>query len=120
MGVSPAHAAGAHLVKDIVPGAESSGAFDLEAVRGIVYFEAATPTGSCCWLWRSNGTAAGTRLVREIVPTDGSLTRAGNTLFFVADDGEHGTELWTSDGTKSGTTLVRDIRVGDESSSPLT
>lgn len=34
------------------------------------------------------------------------LTRAGNRLFFVADDGRHGYELWTSDGTGAGTTRI--------------
>jgi ELWxxDGT repeat protein len=31
------------------------------------------------------------------------------TLFFVAEDQDHGRELWRSDGTAAGTMLVRDI-----------
>ncbi len=37
----------------------------------------------------------------------GQLTTIGNTVFFTADDGMHGTELWKSDGT--GAAMVKDI-----------
>ena len=37
------------------------------------------------------------------------LTRAGNQVFFTADDGIHGEELWVTDGTGAGTRLVKDI-----------
>lgn len=39
------------------------------------------------------------------------LTRAGNQVFFTADDGIHGEELWVTDGTGEGTRLVKDILV---------
>jgi ELWxxDGT repeat protein len=116
LGVATTHAASASLVKDIVPGGDGSGPAGLEGVRGTLYFEAFTPAGRD-GLWRSDGTAAGTRLLDDTFAYGFWLTRAGDRLFFVADD-EHGEELWTSDGTKSGTTLVRDIRVGHRSSSP--
>jgi ELWxxDGT repeat protein len=50
-------------------------------------------------LWRSNGTRAGTTLVRDIhrgnASSDaGNLTAVGRTLFFTAKDGRHGRELW--------------------------
>ncbi len=74
-------------------------------------------------LWRTDGTPAGTVLVRDIAPglrSSGiaSLTAAGETLYFTADDGEHGVELWTSDGTAQGTKLVADLLAGPLSSSP--
>ena len=55
-------------------------------------------------LWRSDGTAAGTVLVKDIHPGPEhshpqGLTEASGTLFFWADDGIHGYELWKSDGT---------------------
>jgi ELWxxDGT repeat protein len=67
-------------------------------------------------LWSSDGTAAGTLLVKDIRPvTD---TDAGNLPFavalngrilFTADDDVFGRELWASDGTAAGTFMVRDI-----------
>ena len=73
-------------------------------------------------LWKSDGTEAGTAMVKDIRRgSDGSypsfLTSVGRRLFFTADDGVAGTELWVSDGTASETRLVKDIRAG---SSPRT
>ncbi|WP_353743905.1 ELWxxDGT repeat protein, partial [Microcystis sp. LSC13-02] len=74
-------------------------------------------------LWRSDGTAAGTVLVKDINPGFFSsyplnLTAVGNTLFFTAYDGVNGGELWKSDGTVAGTVLVKDISPGSYSSFP--
>jgi len=68
-------------------------------------------------LWRSDGTASGTRLVRDINPGAASssvsnFTRAGNGFYFTAEDGVHGYELWRSDGTEGGTHLVKDLMPG--------
>ena len=65
-------------------------------------------------LWRSDGTASGTMLLRDIVPgRTGSrpvfLGQSAGLLFFSADDGEHGREPWRTDGTEAGTRLVADI-----------
>src|SRR5207244_2776944 len=60
-------------------------------------------------LWRSDGTEAGTTLVRDIVegPESSllqSLTPVGDKLFFIAK--EH---LWISDGTSEGTRKLNDV-----------
>lgn len=76
--------------------------------------------------WKTDGTAAGTVLVRDVWPgpkssrigTIGISGAAGDRIFFSADDGEHGVELWTSDGTATGTRLVADVSEGPRSSSP--
>ncbi|MBW8875054.1 MAG: S-layer homology domain-containing protein [Acidobacteria bacterium] len=68
-------------------------------------------------LWRTDGTAAGTALVKDICP--GACWAMIHTfavwngvLYFGADDGVHGQELWKSDGTAAGTTLVADVNPG--------
>ena len=71
-------------------------------------------------LWRTNGTRAGTRLVRDIRPgpksslafAEDSFVEFRGQLYFVADDGQHGSELWRTDGTRKGTRMVRDIGPG--------
>ncbi|HBC56479.1 MAG TPA: hypothetical protein DCZ03_04870, partial [Gammaproteobacteria bacterium] len=80
--------------------------------------------GESGWeLWKSDGTPAGTSLVKDI--NTGSLdsfpywmTTMGDDLYFTAKESNTGTELWKSDGSTEGTSLVKDIRPGSESSSP--
>ena len=56
-------------------------------------------------LWKSDGTAAGTVMVKDIAPPgSGSsgpedLTNVSGTLYFEANDGSHGKELWKTNGT---------------------
>jgi ELWxxDGT repeat protein len=117
-------AAGTKLVSDINPG--PGGAFEdccaaLANVAGTLFFAADDGTHGD-ELWRSDGTAAGTKLVSDInAGSDGSyhygsyprhFTSASGTLFFAADDGTHGDELWRSDGTAAGTKLVSDVNPG--------
>lgn len=73
--------------------------------------------------WVSDGTMAGTSLLRDIAPMAewaypnpvGELP----TLFvFSATDVTHGTEPWVTDGTPAGTRLLMDIAVDGDSSSP--
>jgi ELWxxDGT repeat protein len=124
--------AGTVMVKDINPGAGSSDLFSSSweetlstatAVLGGVLYFAASDGAAGEELWRSDGTAAGTFLVKDIDPgVAGSqprgLTVAGGRLFFVADDGVHGREPWVSDGTAAGTRLLADILPGAASSVP--
>jgi len=84
-------------------------------------FAAESSTGG--ELWKSDGTVAGTVLVKDIRPgIDGSfpglLTKVNGLLYFTADDGATGRELWKSDGTSAGTVLVKDINPGGGSAFP--
>ncbi len=125
-------AAGTALVKDIVPGPGSGLglAYDhpdfpdelFTSLGGRLFFTADDGAAGE-ELWTSDGTAAGTVLVKDVFPGPRSaeirhLTAAAGRVFFVADDGVHGRELWASDGTGAGTRLVEDIRPGPDSSLP--
>ncbi len=90
---------------------------------GSTLFFAAHDDDNGTELWRSDGTAAGTTLVRDIntgsnssEPSD--LTAVDGVLFFTAREDTHGRELWRSDGTAAGTVLVSDIYTGTNSSNP--
>src|SRR5262245_36651639 len=85
----------------------------LTVVGDVTFFVATTPTTGA-ELWRTDGTEAGTVLVKDIrggrggsTPT--KLTNVGGTLFFVANDATHGAELWASDGTAEGTRMLTNI-----------
>jgi ELWxxDGT repeat protein len=124
-------AAGTVLVKDIYSGisqgfANSSRPDYLTNVNGTLFFKAIEKV-SGIELWKSNGTAAGTVLVKDInpgsLPTNSSpshFTNINGTLYFTAYDKVHGRELWKSDGTAAGTVLVKDIRPGVRDSFPQT
>lgn len=106
-------AAGTVLVKDINPGALTSGPHLLTVINGTLFFVANDGGVTGHELWKSNGTLAGTQLVRNINPSRGyhitELEAVNGTLFFTADNGVNGVELWKSDGTAGGTVLVKDI-----------
>ena len=112
------------IVKDINPGAGGTFATSgnqLVNVNGTLFFSAYTPTYGT-ELWKSDGTEAGTVLVKDIGPgattmnfaylTPQFLTNVQGTLFFIMDDGQSGLELWKSDGTEAGTIRVQDINPG--------
>ncbi|MEK7951739.1 ELWxxDGT repeat protein [Luteolibacter soli] len=100
---------------------------DRQVVAGNQFFYCGIQDGDA-ELWATDGTANGTRLVKNIYPGTAStsaqssnpahLVAAGNLVYFTATDEEHGTELWRSDGTEAGTVLVSDIDPGPESSNP--
>jgi ELWxxDGT repeat protein len=62
--------------------------------------------------WRSDGTPAGTEILADLpsIPDDPRFTRAGSSVFFLADD-PYGasTALWRTDGTKAGTVTLTEV-----------
>ena len=127
--------AGTQLVKDINPGRVGSiswsrgsgGAPGFLVLGNRVIFPADDGVHGV-ELWTSDGTTAGTRMIKDILPgSGGSLvnaqyntsnqtmwlnTMSGGVLYFLANDGVHGFELWRTDGTEAGTWLVKDIQEG--------
>ena len=123
-GAQAASNRGAVLVKDIRPGHDGGIQIDrtggggpqsqLANVNGTLYFS--TDDGKHGYeLWRSNGTAKGTWMVKDINPGAASsyplrvTPSSGLPFYFLADDGVHGAELWRSDGTRAGTRIVKDL-----------
>jgi ELWxxDGT repeat protein len=102
---------------------------EMESSGDYLYFAAdelsatGDPTPYGRELWRSDGTAEGTQLVKDIYPgTSGSnprnLTNVNGTLFFAANNGVNGIEIWKSNGTATGTVIVKDILRVSGSSNP--
>jgi ELWxxDGT repeat protein len=112
---------GVRLVKDISPGPAGSAIGWTTEVGGTLFFDA--DDGAHGYeLWKSDGTEAGTAMVKDI--RSGSESSSpfhlcplpDGTLYFVADDGTHGQELWKTDGTEAGTTMLKDINPGPDGS----
>jgi ELWxxDGT repeat protein len=117
--------AATHIVKDISSGGipfdpDYSATFKMTVAGSLVFFVANDGVHGN-EPWRSDGTPAGTFMVRDINPgSNGSIrfptfppnpslvvfTAAGTNVFFNADDGTDGPALWVSDGTKAGTHIV--------------
>ncbi len=123
---------GTVLVKNINPAVYSGygGSFaygsnpnNLTDVNGTLFFTATDGTKGY-ELWKSNGLAGDTVIVRDIrsgIPGSypGNLTNVNGVLFFTANDGAKGVELWKSNGQDAGTVLVNDIFPNAPNSNPL-
>ena len=129
--ISDGTAAGTTLLKDIQPGAGSSEPNSFVSAGGKVFFianrgpysfsSAAEATGA--ELWVTDGTPAGTVMVKNIGPdtfsgyfvgVDAQITglqALGSRVVFRAADAAGG-ELWSSDGTEAGTVRLTDSLAG--------
>ncbi|WP_158502263.1 ELWxxDGT repeat protein [Vitiosangium sp. GDMCC 1.1324] len=120
--------AGTVLFKEFAPG--SATGFGVPEVRrplmavldGTLYF-GARDTEHGLELWKTDGTPAGTVLLKDVNPgPEDSLSRmmvAGGRLYLSLDDGTHGLEPWVSDGTEAGTVLLKDVQPGEDNGFPL-
>ena len=121
-------AAGTAMVKETTPGVQLGGAAgprELTAFDGRLFFVTVDGTNNRRSLWASDGTEAGTVVIADLGPTPffdtdprAELTVAGQALYFIAHDPQHGQEVWRTDGTAAGTALVKDINPSDKDSLP--
>lgn len=137
--------AGTFMLKDIESdvnnpnndGNGSSYPYNLTLLNGAIYFSA-KDSANGSELWKTDGTAAGTVIVKDIYPgaymdfdlpvplmvpyssMATSLINYNGLIYFIANDGIHGNELWKTDGTTAGTGLVQDIVPGLPGALPYT
>ncbi len=133
-------AAGTVLVKDIHPGSTVSFPFEpfssspqnmLPLGRTLIF--AAYDSLAGFELWKSDGTTAGTVLLKDIYPgmttqtipkpfssNPSGMVRFGSKVFFSATTGfqDSGYEMWSTDGSTAGTQLLLDIYPGGVASNP--
>ena len=130
--ISDSTEAGTFMLKDINPGSNSSNPTGpMKILNGEVYFMANDGVHGA-ELWKTDGTSSGTVMVKDINPGEnrslfwggqphwgGEYTHVhGDSFYFVAYDGENGSELWRSDGTEDGTSMVVDANPGEGDSWP--
>src|SRR5688572_7312833 len=106
-------------INTLLPAVDSDAA-PLGTVGSTIYISAVTDwaTGSR-GLYRSDGTAAGTVLLKTFdgdgpVVADGvpAFLAVGTKAYFVAQEESTGQEVWVTDGTAAGTHIVRDSSAG--------
>lgn len=103
----------ASLVRDINPSPRDGSPSELIDVNGTLYFAAFGGT-SGSELWKSDGTTAGTVMLKDFLdggrgsyPMGGmgapNYVSVSGALFFTASSSTNGYDLWKSDGTTAGT-----------------
>ena len=93
---------------------------NLKVIDNLIYFSGNDGTNGQ-ELWRTDGTVAGTYMVRNINVSGNSNPRdfikIGNLVYFVAEGNNNtgGAEIWKTDGTQAGTQLVKEVNTNGSS-----
>lgn len=100
----------------IPPRANNYNSYPKQNYDNIFFFTASDPTNGI-ELWRSDGTAAGTFMVKDINagPADSRPQGLGvidGICYFSAVTADNGREIWKSNGTEAGTMMVQDLNPG--------
>lgn len=106
------------LLKDIRPGPNSSAPiYFTKIANNKVVFRADDGTNGR-ELWVTNGTTAGTNLVKDINP-NGNASISGLTSFNGKAYFQSGNDIWETDGTEAGTKIFLNLRLNDNSEYPF-
>jgi ELWxxDGT repeat protein len=108
-------------IRNLNPSNIGDNANYLTAYKDKVYFSADDGNTSGVELFVTDGSYAGTKIVKDIRSgsadaSPANLTVVDSMLFFSANNGSTGSELWWTDGTAANTVLVKDINSGSASS----
>jgi ELWxxDGT repeat protein len=110
---------GTVLLKDIYLGTFGNVWHQKAVYNGKLYFSAdgGTASGAGQELYVTDGTVAGTVMLKDIIPGGGSaspmdFTVCNGKLLFTAIQTSVGRELFSTDGTAGGTQMVKDINPG--------
>jgi ELWxxDGT repeat protein len=113
---SDGSADGTQMITDINPGGFNGLSFGpglLTNVDGTLFFRANDGVHGD-ELWRTDGTAVGTQMVKDVYPGNAGSNldpiNMNGTLFFITGD-QNGHQLWRSDGTGSGTQMLSDVQL---------
>ena len=107
---------GTFRVKDLNPDSNDANPTYFTNVGGTLYFSATNGTGG--GLYKTDGTSAGTILLRQGTITGGAVGSrpqflpVNGIVYFIGSDNTFGQELWRTDGTPAGTFMVKDVYPG--------
>ena len=95
----------------------------LTEYNGKLYFSALTSVNGP-EIYASDGTVAGTKMVKEIKSGPSGSNPFGlvvfnNKIYFMATDDSNATSLWSSDGTESGTNIIKTFTSANAYSSSI-
>lgn len=113
--------------KEVLPKSFTIGSYHIAKGVSLFYFNAYTPeTGF--ELWRSDGTAAGTFMVKDLNPgpaygmfilSSSQCFVNWDDIYFTGDNGQSGREIFFSDGSLGNVTLVFDGAPGNTDTGPI-
>lgn len=118
---SDGSAAGTYMLSDIFPGPTgglATNPFILGSYNNQIFFVANNGVAGE-ELWKTDGTTAGTYLVKDIYPGSGSSNLnpatfylGNNGFYFAANHPTFGNEMWFTDGSTANTQLIKDVVPG--------